>query len=77
MWSGLIEVQDIALEKPVKLLLVHDQEMIQAFSPHTSQKTFTDGIRLRSSVRRSKHLDATCGRHSCEIRAEFPVVIPN
>jgi len=45
MWSGLIEVQDIALEKPVKLLLVHDQEMIQAFSPHTSQKAFTDGIR--------------------------------
>jgi hypothetical protein len=45
MGSSLIKVQDIPLEKPVELLLVKDQEVIQAFSSHTSQKAFTYSIR--------------------------------
>ena len=45
MGSGLIEVHRIGFEKPGELLLMPDQEMIQAFAPHASQKAFTDGIR--------------------------------
>ncbi len=56
MGSGLIEGQDIALEEALELLLLQDQEMIQTFSSHTPQKTFTDGIRaarVRYGVRRT------------------------
>ena len=45
MRSSLIEVDDIGLEEAVELLLMKDQEMIQAFSSHASQKTFTDSVR--------------------------------
>ena len=34
-------------------------------------------LRGASSVWRSKYFDTTGGRHACEIRTEFPVVIPN
>jgi hypothetical protein len=44
MWPSLIVVPDIGLEETVEMFLVQDQEMIQAFSPHASQKEFTDGI---------------------------------
>jgi hypothetical protein len=40
MGSGLIEVDNISFEKPAELLLMQNQEMIQAFSPHASQKAF-------------------------------------
>jgi hypothetical protein len=38
MRSSLIEIQDICPEEAGELLLMEDQEVIQAFSPHTSQK---------------------------------------
>jgi hypothetical protein len=38
MWPSLIVVPDIDLEETVELFLMQDQEMIQAFSPDTSQK---------------------------------------
>jgi hypothetical protein len=60
----------------MELPLMEDQEMIQAFSSHTSQKTFTDGIGSWSPVRRSKHLDATCCCHSFKIRPELAISIP-
>jgi len=74
MWSGLIEIDHIGFEEAMELPLVEDQEMIQTCSPHAPQKPFTDGIRLRRPVRDSKHLDATCCRHSRKIRVEFPVL---
>jgi hypothetical protein len=73
MRSSLVKVHAICLEKTIQLPLMQDQKVIQAFSSHTSQKTFTDGIRSRSS----KGLDAAGCRHSCKIRTEFPIVIPN
>ena len=44
MWSSLIEIDHIGFEETMELPLMEDQEMIQAFSPHAAQKTFTDGI---------------------------------
>ena len=73
MWSRLIEVHDICFEEPIELLLLEDQ----AFSPYAPQKTFTDGIRLGSSIRGSKHLDATRGGHARKIRPKFAIIIPN
>ena len=45
MRSGLIEVYNICLEEALELLLLQNQEMIQTFSSHTSQKAFANGIR--------------------------------
>ena len=45
VWSRLIEVHDLCFEDPIELLLLEDQEVIQAFSPDAQEKTFTDGIR--------------------------------
>ncbi len=56
---------------------MQDQEMIQAFSPDASQKTFTHGIRLWSPVRRSKDFDATCCCYSCKMLPEFAISIPD
>jgi hypothetical protein len=56
---------------------MQDEEVIQAFSSHTPQKAFTDGIRSRSSVRRSKDLDAAGCCHTGKMRAEFAIIVPN
>jgi hypothetical protein len=44
MGSGLIERDNIRVEKPAEVLLMEHQAMIQAFAPHTAQKAFTDSI---------------------------------
>ncbi len=77
MGSGLIKVEDIVLEKAVELLFMQDQEVIQAFSSHASQKAFTDSICSWRSIRRSKYLDATRCCHSSETGAKLAVVIAN
>ena len=73
----MIQIQDIASEEPLELLLMKDQKVIQAFSSHAPQKTLTHSIRLRGSIWCSKHLDATGSCHSCKIRPEFLVIIPD
>src|SRR5690348_12307984 len=71
-----MKVQDRPVEKPVELLLMKDENVIQACSSHAPQKTLTDSIGLRGSLRRSKHPDTTGGCHSCNIRPELLVSIP-
>ena len=77
MGSGLIEIDYIRVEKPAKVLLMENQEMIQAFAPHTAQKAFTDGICSWRPVRRSKHFDTTCCCHSCKMLPECAIIIPD
>ena len=77
MRSSLIEIQDIGPEEAGELLLMEDQEVIQAFSPYASQKALTDGIGLWRMVWRSKHLDAARCCDARKIRAEFAIIIPN
>ena len=77
MCPSLIVVPDVGLEETVELFLLQDQEMIQAFSSHASQKAFTDGIGPWRPVRRSKHFDPTCCCHSCKMLPEFAIIIPD
>ncbi len=67
MGSGLIEVHGIRHEKPGKVLLVENEEVIQAFSPYAPQKTFAHSICSWRLVGRPKHLNATCSRHACKM----------
>jgi len=41
MWSCLVEVGDIRIEDAVELLLMQDEQMIEALSPHTAKETLT------------------------------------
>jgi len=77
MRSSLVEVQGICREEAGELLLLKDQEVIQAFSPDAAQEAFTHSISSWGSVRRSKDFDATRDCYACEMRAEFTVVIPD
>jgi hypothetical protein len=77
MGSSLVEVQGICFEETRKLLLMEDQEMIQAFSSHTSQKAFTDSIGSRRSVWRAKQLDTSCCCYTCKTRSKLAIIISN
>ncbi len=48
----------------MQLLLMEDQHMIQALSPDTQEKAFTDGMSSWCVIRRFQYLDAAHGsRH--------------
>ncbi len=57
MGSCLIEVGDIAIDHALELLLVEDEEVVQAFLPHTSGEAFTDSIGSWGMNRRFEDLD--------------------
>ena len=59
----------------MELLLLKDQQMIEAFLTNTSQEPLTDGIGSRSVNRRFKQLDVTGPRHSAETGPILAVVI--
>ena len=77
MGSSLIKVQCISPEEARELFLMENEEVIQAFSSHASQKAFANGIRLRSSKWRSKHLNPTGCGHSRKTCPKFLVIIPD
>jgi hypothetical protein len=57
----------------MQLLLTEDQYMVKAFSSHTAQKAFTDGIGSWRVIGRFKDLDAAgCGDTS-ETRSKLPI----
>jgi len=75
MRSGTIEVLDIRIEHPVKLLLMEDKQVIETLSSYTAQKPFTDGIRSRSVIRRFENLDATRVCNPSKAHPKLTIVI--
>jgi len=75
MRPSVVEVLDIGIKYAVELLLMQDEHLIKAFSTHTSQKPFTDGIRSRSLIRGSENLDVTCFRNSREAHPKLAIII--
>ena len=78
MRSSLIEIQDIGPEEAGELLLMEDQKVIEAFSPHASGES----ARRRHwpgacTIWRSKHLDAARCCYPRNIRTAFVIIIPN
>jgi hypothetical protein len=72
---GSVEVVHIRVEHTVELLLMQDQEMIEALTPYTSQKTLTDGIRARGVIRSFEHLDMTRIGNPREAHPKLAIVI--
>ncbi len=77
MGSSLVEVGDIGIEHALELLLLKDQQVVQAFLSHTSQEALADRIGSRSVIGRLEKLDATGRRHSEETGSKLAVVITN
>jgi hypothetical protein len=59
------------------LLLVEDEEVVQAFLPHTSGEAFTDGIGSWGMNRRFEDLDRARFRYPSKARPELAIVITN
>jgi hypothetical protein len=56
MRPGSVKVLHIGNEHPVELLLLQDEQMIEAFTPHACEKSFTGRIRSRSVIWYVEHL---------------------
>ena len=68
---GSIEVLDIGTKDTVQLLLLQDEQVIEALSPHTQEKPLTDRIGSRCMVRRGEHLDAAGCCHAREMGSKL------
>ena len=75
MRPGSVEVKDLCVEYALELLLLQDEQMVQAFTPHTPEKPFTDGIRSRSVIWYGENLDVTCLGNPCEAHPELAIMI--
>jgi len=61
MRPGLVEVLDIGTQDTMQLLLLQDEQVIEALVPHAAHKPFTNGIGSRRQVGRFQDLDAAGG----------------
>ena len=75
MRSCLVEVRYIRIEDALELSIMKDQQMVEAFLPHTPQEALTDRIGSGSVIRSLENLDATCRRHPDETGSKLAVVI--
>jgi hypothetical protein len=71
----MVEVADICVENALELLLMEDEQMVEAFTPHTPSKPFTDGIRSRSVIRNGENLDVTRLNNPSEAHPELAIMI--
>ena len=75
MRSGSVEVAYIRVEYPLELLLMQDEQMIETLASHTSEKAFTDGIRLRNVIGCFENLDSTRLRNPFEAQPKLAIII--
>ncbi len=77
MRPSLIEVLHIGTKDTMQLLLLEDEKMIEALSPHTQEKAFTDRIGPWRMVRRFEHLNAASCGHASETGSKLAITITN
>src|SRR5437588_2895216 len=77
MRSGSIEVGHIRVEHTVELLLMKDQQVVKAFTPHASQKAYADRIRSCCIIRCFEDLHVARCCYTGETRSELVVIISN
>jgi hypothetical protein len=64
LWSCPIEICHMLIEHALELLLVVNQEGIETFATHATQKPSTDGTCSWGSIRRSEQFDVGHGCHT-------------
>jgi hypothetical protein len=75
MRSGLIEILEIGTQDTMQLLLLQDEQVIEALSPHAAHKPFTDGIGSRCLIGRFQDLDAAGCGHASETGSKLVITI--
>jgi hypothetical protein len=65
------------MEHAVELLLLKDQQVIEAFLPHAPHEALADRIGSGCMIRRFQDLDAAGCGHARETGPKFVVVIAN
>jgi hypothetical protein len=77
MRSCLVEVLYILIEDALELLLVKDQQVVEAFLPHTPQEAFADSIGSWCVKGGFENLNSTRCRHASKAKPKFAIVITN
>jgi len=77
MRSCLVEVRHIRIEYPLELLLVKDQQVVEAFLPHTPHEAFADCIGSWCVKGSFENLNSTRCRHASKAKPKFAIVITN
>src|SRR5260221_8730901 len=75
MRPGSVEAVPIRVEHALELLLMQDEQMIEALTPYTAEEPLTDGIRARGVIRSFKNLHVTRLRNPSEAHPKLAVVI--
>ena len=77
MRSCPVEVHHILIEHALELLLMEDQQVVEAILSYTPQEAFADRIGSGSVIGCVENLNSTCCRHTSEAGPKFAVVITN
>lgn len=77
MRSGSIKVLNIGAQGTLQLLLLQDQQVIEALPSHTAEKPLTDGIGSRGVIGRFQDLDAAGLGNPHKGHAKLAIVIPD
>jgi hypothetical protein len=73
----LVKVPHIRLKDTLKLLLLQDQQLVQAFLSDAPQEALADGIGAFRMNRRFEDLDRARFRHTSKARSKLAVVLTN
>jgi hypothetical protein len=63
------------MKHTVELLLMQNEQMIEALTPYTAEEPLTDGIRARGVRRSFENLNATRLRNPSEAHTKLAIVI--
>jgi hypothetical protein len=77
MGSCLIEILDVGTQDTMQLFLMEDEQVIQALSPDTPQKAFTDRIGARCMRGGCEYLDVARCCNTSETGPKLALVITN
>jgi len=75
MRPGSVEGVPIRVEHALELLLMQDEQMIEALTPYTAEEPLTDGMRARDVRRSFKNLNVTRLRNPSEAHPKLAIVI--
>jgi len=77
MRTYMVDVVHVLREYRMELSFTEDQQVVQAFTPHTAQKAFTDCIRLGCLYGCVQNYDSGGVADLIEHRSELVIVVPN
>src|SRR5260221_4364626 len=75
MRPGLVEVVHKRVEHLVELLIMEDNQMIEALPSHTAQEAFTDGIGSWSVIGGFENLNVTGFRNPRKAHPKLAIII--